>query len=91
MVLLCPRRSVWISRWKFQIKQENGKLTAKVNIQGSTLEINDIKAKGDTYTSSFYVDGTPVDLTMTQKGNKLEGMADAGGMQIPVKFKKTKK
>ena len=75
----------------FQIKQENGKLTAKVNIQGSTLEINDIKAKGDTYTSSFYVDGTPVDLTMTQKGNKLEGMADAGGMQIPVKFKKTKK
>ena len=74
-----------------QIKQENGKLTAKVNIQGSTLEINDIKAKGDTYTSSFYVDGTPVDLTMTQKGNKLEGMADAGGMQIPVKFKKTKK
>ena len=75
----------------FQIKQENGKLTAKVNIQGSTLEINDIKAKGDTYTSSFYVDGTPVDLTMTQKGNELEGMADAGGMQIPVKFKKTKK
>ncbi|WHA39145.1 hypothetical protein [Parabacteroides distasonis] len=55
------------------------------------MEINDIKAKGDTYTSSFYVDGTPVDLTMTQKGNKLEGMADAGGMQIPVKFKKTKK
>ena len=42
-------------------------------------------------TSSFYVDGTPVDLTMTQKGNELEGMADAGGMQIPVKFKKTKK
>ena len=39
----------------------------------------------------FYVDGTPVDLTMTQKGNELEGMADAGGMQIPVKFKKTKK
>ncbi len=75
----------------FQIKQENGKLTAKVNIQGSTLEINDIKAKGDTYTSFFYVDGTPVDLTMTQKGNELEGMADAGGMQIPVKFKKTKK
>ena len=74
-----------------KIKQENGKLTAKVNIQGSTLEINDIKVKGDTYTSSFYVDGTPVDLTMTQKGNKLEGMADAGGMQIPVKFKKTKK
>ena len=70
----------------FQIKQENGKLTAKVNIQGSTLEINDIKAKGDTYTSSFYVDGTPVDLTMTQKGNKLEGMADAGGMQIPVEI-----
>ena len=32
-----------------------------------------------------------VTLTMTQKGNKLEGMADAGGMQIPVKFKKTKK
>lgn len=86
-----PERSVWISRWRLQIKQENGKLTAKVNIQGSTLEINDIKAKGDTYTSSFYVDGTPVDLTMTQKGNKLEGMADAGGMQIPVKFKKTKK
>ena len=26
----------------FQIKQENGKLTAKVNIQGSTLEINDL-------------------------------------------------
>lgn len=37
----------------FQIKQENGKLTAKVNIQGSTLEINDIKVKGDTYTSFF--------------------------------------
>lgn len=91
MVLLCPRRSVWYQDGSFQIKQENGKLTAKVNIQGSTLEINDIKAKGDTYTSSFYVDGTPVDLTMTQKGNKLEGMADAGGMQIPVKFKKTKK
>lgn len=55
------------------------------------LEINDIKVKGDTYTSSFYVDGTPVDLTMTQKGNKLEGTADAGGMRIPVKFKKTRK
>ena len=35
------------------------------------------------------MDGTPVDLTMTQKGNKLEGMADAGGMRrFPVKFKK---
>lgn len=55
------------------------------------LEINDIKVKGDTYASSFYVDGTPVDLTMTQKGNKLEGTADAGGMRIPVKFKKTRK
>lgn len=75
----------------FQVRQENGKLTVKVNIQGSTLELKDIQVKGDTYTSSFYVDGTPVDLTMTQKGNKLEGMVDAEGMQIPVKFKKMKK
>ena len=58
-------------------------MTAKVNIQGSTLEINDIRAKGDTYTSSFYVDGTPVDLTMTQKGNELEGMADAEVCRFP--------
>ncbi len=75
----------------FQIRQENGKLTAKVDIQGSILEIRDIKARGDKYFGSFYVDGTPVDLTMIQEGNTLKGMADAGGMQIPVKFKKTKK
>lgn len=57
----------------FQIKQENGKLTAKVNIQGSTLEINDIKAKGDTYTSSFYVDGTLKKAKqLNLEGNELE-------------------
>ena len=58
----------------FQIKQENGKLTAKVNIQGSTLEINDIKAKGDTYTSSFYVDGTPVDSREIQENEEVAAL-----------------
>lgn len=73
-----------------EFKSEKGKLTAKINIQGSFIEVKEIKAHGDTYTSSFYVDGNPVDLFITQKDNKLEGTADSGGMSIPVTFERKK-
>lgn len=72
-----------------EFKNEKGKLTAKINIQGSVIEVKEIKAHGDAYISSFYVDGNSVDLSINQKNSKLEGMADAGGMSIPVTFQRT--
>lgn len=74
-----------------RIKKADGKLAARVDIQGGVVEVKEIRAKGDAFFASFYVDGTPVDLTLTPKGDKLEGTADAMGMRIPVKFKKTGK
>lgn len=73
-----------------EFKSDQGKLTAKINIQGSVIEVKEIKAHGDTYTSSFYVDGNPVDLSITQKDSALSGTADSGGMSIPVTLRRTK-
>lgn len=74
-----------------RLKQEKGKLVAQVNIQGTTLEVKNIRIDGNTYTSSFYVDGTSVELSLTQNESHLEGIANAAGMEIPVTLKKTKK
>lgn len=72
-----------------EFKSEKGKLTAKINIQGSVIEVKEIKVHGDTYSSSFYVDGNPIDLSITQNESKLEGIADTGGVSIPVTFRRT--
>lgn len=73
-----------------EFKSDKGKLTAKINIQGSVIEVKEIKAHEDTYTSSFYVDGNPVDLSITQKDDTLSGTADSEGMSIPVTMRRTK-
>lgn len=76
---------------KIELKQEKGKLVAVVNIQGNVMTIRDIKANGNKYKTSFYLDGADIDLTLLQQGDKLKGEAYAEGMNIDVTLKRVKK
>ena len=73
-----------------ELKQEKGKLVAKVHIQGSVMTISDIKTDGNQYKASFYLDGAEISLTLTQNDSKLEGEAYAEGMDIAIIFKRVK-
>lgn len=72
-------------------KHAEGKVTAELKINNSTISINDIQKKGDAYTCNLYVDGSAVNLSLKPKGDVLEGVANAEGSDIPVAFKRMKK
>lgn len=70
----------------FKFDEKDGKLTAVVDINGSAFTISEIKKGTEAYTCSFDVDGSFVSLSIKQKDTKLEGVAEAEGTVIPLKF-----
>lgn len=74
-----------------QFKQSEGKLSAELKANNSTVAIKEVLKKEDVYMCDLYVDGSPVSLSFKQKGDVLEGTASTEGGSISVTFKRSKK
>lgn len=71
---------------KVEFKTTQGKLSAIVNIQGNSISVSEIKKQADTYTCSFYVDGSQVEVTFKPKAEKLTATAKVDGSVLDVNF-----
>lgn len=72
-------------------KQSEGKLSAELKVSYSTVAIKEVVKKGEVYMCDLYVDGSPVSLSFSHKGDVLEGTANTEVGAIPVTLKRVKK
>lgn len=72
-------------------KQSEGKLSAELKANHSTVAIKEVVKKGEVYSCDLYVDGSPVSLSFQHKGDALEGTANTEVGSIPVTLKRAKK
>lgn len=70
--------------------EKDGKLSAKLDIQGNVTQIESFTVKGNTYTCTLYMDGASIDVTILKEGKKLTGKAEVNGDVMPVTFSRTK-
>ena len=70
--------------------EKDGKLSAKLDIQGNVTQIESLTVKGNTYTCTLYMDGASIDVTILKEGKKLIGKAEVNGDVMPVTFSRAK-
>lgn len=72
------------------IQNKDGKLSAKLDIQGNITAINEIIQTGNAYTCTLFIEGASVDITLQPEGKKLIGKAEVNGDVLPVTFTRAK-
>lgn len=72
------------------IQNKDGKLSAKLDIQGNITAINEIIQTGNVYTCTLFIEGASVDITLQPEGKKLIGKAEVNGDVLPVTFTRVK-
>ena len=70
--------------------EKDGKLSAKLDIQGNVTQIESFTVKWNTYTCTLYMDGASIDVTILKEGKKLTGKAEVNGDVMPVTFSRAK-
>lgn len=70
--------------------EEEGKLNAKVDIQGYVVRAQDLKIEKEDIEFAVYVDGERVKVNLTLKEGKMEGTAKTYEDQIPLTIVKNK-
>lgn len=67
---------------------EEGMLKGEFKLAGSTMKVNSFTAKDNGYLCTVYVDGYPIDVTVSLKDKKLTGKADDGNQTYNITFTK---
>ena len=67
-----------------EFKQVEDKLTGILKNGSGTFNIREIKKENQAYTSTFYVDGSEVKMTLEQKADKITGLVKVEGWDIPI-------
>jgi hypothetical protein len=73
------------------LKLDKGKLTGEFTVGGFSSKVDVFKETENGFSSTLYVEGYPVTVTLTWKNDRLEGTADTGDAIVSITFKKAAK
>jgi len=71
-----------------EFRVEEGVLQGEFKMSGGTIKVNSFTEKDTGYSSKIYVEGYPIDVTLTYKDNKPVGKADDGYKDYAITFTK---
>jgi|TARA_B110000037_G_scaffold32158_1_gene38659 hypothetical protein len=71
------------------IKKNDGKYSAEIKFQYDSVETKDIKVDKNVVVIKFDIDGNPIKVTLTVKGDSLTGVSETGdgSLQLTAKRK----